>query len=121
LVGYITPPFSPEAVVKDFSEVLKGYGCHYVTGDRYGGGWPRERFLTHGIHYKCADKARSDLCRELLPLINSGKCELLDHDLLQRQLLNLERRTARSGKDSIDHPPNAHVDIANAAAGCLVY
>jgi hypothetical protein len=34
--------------------------------------------------------------------------------------LNLERRTSRAGKDSIDHPPGAHDDIANAAAGALV-
>jgi hypothetical protein len=32
----------------------------------------------------------------------------------------LERRTARSGKDSIDHPPGAHDDVANAVAGVLV-
>jgi hypothetical protein len=29
----------------------------------------------------------------------------------------LERRTARSGKDSIDHAPNGHDDVANAVAG----
>ena len=32
----------------------------------------------------------------------------------------LERRTARSGKDSIDHPPGGHDDVINAAAGALV-
>jgi hypothetical protein len=35
------------------------------------------------------------------------------------QLISLERRTSRSGKDSIDHPPGAHDDIANVAAGAL--
>jgi hypothetical protein len=35
------------------------------------------------------------------------------------QLLGLERRTARGGRDSIDHAPGAHDDIANAAAGAL--
>jgi hypothetical protein len=117
----VTPPFSPEAVVKDFAKTLKSYGMHTVTGDRYGGEWPRERFQIHGIYYKCADKPKSDIYRELLPLVNSDKVELLDNDLLQCQLLYLERRTARSGKDSIDHPPGAHDDIANAAAGSLVY
>jgi hypothetical protein len=29
----------------------------------------------------------------------------------------LERRTARGGRDSIDHPPGAHDDLANAVAG----
>jgi hypothetical protein len=118
---YRVPPFSPEAVVKEFCETLKSYGLHTVTGDRYGGEWPRERFSEHGIHYRVADKAKSAIYGELLPLINSGKVEILDSDLLQRQLLNLERRTSRSGKDSIDHPPGSHDDLANAAAGALVY
>jgi len=29
----------------------------------------------------------------------------------------LERRTVRGGRDSIDHPPNTHDDLANAIAG----
>jgi hypothetical protein len=36
------------------------------------------------------------------------------------QLIGLERRTARSGRDSIDHGPGAHDDVANAVAGALV-
>ena len=36
------------------------------------------------------------------------------------QLTSLERRTARGGRDSIDHAPGAHDDIANAVAGALV-
>ena len=44
---------------------------------------------------------------------------LLDHPRLIAQLGGLERRTARGGKDSIDHAPGAHDDVANAAAGVL--
>jgi hypothetical protein len=33
------------------------------------------------------------------------------------QLVGLERRTARGGRDSIDHAPGAHDDLANAVAG----
>jgi hypothetical protein len=36
------------------------------------------------------------------------------------QLTSLERRTSRGGRDSIDHAPGAHDDIANAVAGALV-
>jgi hypothetical protein len=36
------------------------------------------------------------------------------------QLHGLERRTARGGRDSIDHAPGAHDDVANAVAGALV-
>ena len=34
--------------------------------------------------------------------------------------MSLERRTSRAGKDSVDHGPGAHDDLANAAAGTLV-
>jgi hypothetical protein len=120
-IRYRTPPFSPEAVTAEFSKVIKSYGLSSVTGDRYAGEWPREQFSKCGVHYNPADKSKSDIYLELLPLINSGKVELLDNELLTKQLLNLERRTSRAGKDSIDHPPRAHDDIANAAAGALVY
>jgi hypothetical protein len=113
------PPFSPEAVVDEFCDLLKGYGLHAVTGDHYAGEWPRERFLLHGVRYVVADKAKSDIYRDLLPLLNSGKVELLDHSRLVAQLCGLERRTARSGKDSIDHAPGGHDDVANAVAGAL--
>jgi hypothetical protein len=33
------------------------------------------------------------------------------------QLCGRERRTARGGRDSIDHAPGGHDDLANAVAG----
>ena len=54
---------------------------------------------------------------DLLPLINSRRIELLDHGKTISQLCGLERRTARSGKDSIDHSPGGHDDLANVIAG----
>lgn len=114
------PPFSPEAVVEEFAAVIASYGLHTATGDRYGGEWPRERFRAHGITYRLADQTRSELYLSLLPSINSRRVELLDHPRLRAQLAALERRTGRTGKDSIDHAPGAHDDVANAAAGALV-
>jgi hypothetical protein len=61
--------------------------------------------------------AERDLYRDLLPAINSRKIDLLDHPRLLTQLVGLERRTARGGRDSIDHAPGAHDDLANAVAG----
>jgi hypothetical protein len=60
------------------------------------------------------------LYRELLPLVMSGRVELLDVPRLRTQLLGLERRTARGGRDAIDHGPGGHDDVANAVAGVLV-
>ena len=80
------PPFSPEAVVDEFAGVLKSYAVTRVQGDRYGGEFPRELFRRRHISYDTATKPKSDLYRELLPLINSGRCELLDHQKLISQL-----------------------------------
>jgi hypothetical protein len=114
------PPFSPDDVVLEFCAALKSYGVSTVKGDRYAGEWPRERFRVRGVGYEPAEQAKSDLYRDLLPILNSGRAELLDHPHLVGQLCSLERRTARSGKDSIDHAPGAHDDVANAVAGALL-
>lgn len=52
--------------------------------------------------------------------MNAGRIELLDHARLRGQLLGLERRVARGGRDSVDHAPGSHDDLANAVAGVLV-
>jgi hypothetical protein len=113
-------PFSPDDVVAEFAATLKTYGVGTVTGDRYAAEWPRERFAVHRIEYRVAAKAKSDLYRDLLPLLNSGRVELLDHRRCVAQLVGLERRTARGGRDSIDHPPGGRDDVANALAGVAV-
>ena len=113
------PPFSPDSVVKDFAELLRTYRLTKVTGDRYGGEWPRERFREHGITYQPSKLTKSDIYRELVAPINGGRIALLDHKVLRAQLQGLERRVARGGKDSIDHGPGGRDDVANAAAGAL--
>jgi hypothetical protein len=115
----VRPPFSPESVVGEFAALLKQYRVGEVRGDRYAGEWPREQFRNRGIAYWPSEKPKSDLYVDLLAPINSGRVALLDHDRVVAQLCSLERRTARSGKDSIDHPPNGHDDLANAVAGAV--
>ena len=114
------PPFSPESVVREFSTLLKRYRISVVFGDRYAGEWPPEQFARHGVRYRVYPKTKSDLYGELLSIVNSGRVELLDHSGLIAQLCNLERRTSRGGKDSIDHPPSGHDDLINAAAGAIL-
>jgi hypothetical protein len=115
----ITPPFSPENVVDDFCVLLLSYGIRTVTGDRYAGEWPREQFYKRGVVYLPSKKSKSELYRDLLPLLNSGNVELLDNEKMVNELVSLERRTARGGRDSIDHPPSGHDDLINAVAGAL--
>jgi hypothetical protein len=100
----VRPPFSPEAVIDDFSVLLKTYKIARVGGDRYAGEFPRELFRKRGIKYQCSEQPKSDLFRDLLPLLNA-RITLPKSDRLVSQLCGLERRTARSGKDSIDHGP----------------
>jgi hypothetical protein len=54
-----------------------------------------------------------------LPILNSGKADLIDNKVMLNQLVSLERRVARGGRDSIDHPPGGHDDVANAVAGVI--
>jgi hypothetical protein len=52
-----------------------------------------------------------------LALLNSGRVVLPKHEKLVHQLVGLERRTSRGGRDSIDHAPGGHDDLANSVAG----
>ena len=119
-VREVRPPFSPDAVVQDFAALLKSYRVSRVRGDRYAGEWAREPFRKIGIAYDLSEKPKSDIYRDLLPKLNSAQVELLDLPRVGKQLCDLERRTARGGRDSIDHPPGGHDDVANAVAGVLL-
>ena len=110
-------PFDPDAVVQEFAALLKSYRIAAVSGDRYAGEWPRERFRKYGIEYRVADHTKSELYQALLPRLNAGTIELLDHARCVKQLCALERKTARGGRESIDHPPHGKDDVCNAVAG----
>ncbi|MDU8946643.1 hypothetical protein [Ovoidimarina sediminis] len=110
---------SPARIVEEYARILQSYGIRRVTGDRYAGRWPRDEFGRHGISYDVSDQDRSALYGELLSALSSGRVELPPDQKLARQLIGLERRTGRSGRDIIDHPPGAHDDLANAVAGAV--
>jgi hypothetical protein len=74
----ITSPFSPTTATARFAQTLKLYGLTRVTGDRYAGDWPSEEFAKNGITYVPSELNRSEIYGELLPLLNSGSCDLLD-------------------------------------------
>src|SRR5262245_22197025 len=73
------------------------------------------------VNYESADKSKSEIYVDLLPLINSTAVDLLDNDRLVTPLTSLERRTSRGGRDSIDHAPGAHDDLAVAGALVTAY
>jgi hypothetical protein len=114
------PPFSPEAVVEEFSTLLKTYRVTKVTGDKWAGGFPPEAFQKRGIKYEPSEQRKSDIYRDCLPLLNSGRVTLPRNDRLFNQFVSLERRVARTGKDSIDHPRGQTDDLSNSTAGACV-
>src|SRR5262249_52006094 len=89
---------------------------HYATTDAL---WHHHARPRHGSapHPEPAELAKSDIYRELLPALNRGRVELLDVPRLVSQLVGLERRTSRGGRDSIDHAPGGHDDPCKPAAG----
>jgi hypothetical protein len=116
----VKPPFSPAEVVSAFSAMLNRYWISTVIGDRYAGEWTVEAFAKRGIEYTHSDESKSELYVNVLPHINSRRVELLDHKRMADQLVSLERRTGRgTGRDTVDHPPGGHDDVANAASGAL--
>jgi hypothetical protein len=115
------PPFSPEAVVAEYSSTMRSYRCSTCYGDKYAGEWTVEAFRNNGVHYEHSEWNRSELYLDMLPLINSRGVAFLDHDRMMMQFVSLERTSARGAvRDKVDHPKGYHDDIANAAAGALV-
>ncbi len=119
LVREVRPPFSPDAVCREFAAIAKAYGVERALSDRWGGEFPIEHMRALGVVVEPSAKPKSDIYRELLPRVNSARVELLDHPRLLAQLAALERRTARGGRDAVDHPVNSNDDVCNAAAGAL--
>ncbi|ATX66244.1 hypothetical protein [Roseinatronobacter bogoriensis] len=110
---------NPAQITEEFSEILKHYSITKVSGDRYAGAWVVERFADHGIIYQATAPARSELYLALGLAARSGQLELPPCEALAGQLVALERRTSRGGRDQIDHPPGGHDDRANACAGVV--
>jgi hypothetical protein len=113
------PPFRPEDVVDEFSKVLQDFKIFKVKADSYAGEWVTSAFKTKGIDVINSEKSKSEIYRELLPLINNGAVELLDLSRLTSQAKNLDRRTRAGGRETIDCF-HGHDDVINAAAGALV-
>jgi hypothetical protein len=116
-VREVRAPFDPSVVVWQFADLFKAYGIKKIGGDHYAGEWPREAFRKLGVSYEPCKDPKSLLYVNLLPLLNSGTVRLLDDGRLTSQLVNLERQTGRSGRDSIAAADNGNDDVANAVAG----
>jgi len=57
----VKAPFSPDAVVTEFADLIKSYRLTPGVGDRYAGEWPREHFAVHGITHVPSDRTKSKI------------------------------------------------------------
>jgi len=112
-------PFNPAEVVMQMASELKKYRLSSVVGDNYAAEFVTSTFADYGIDYQRCEKNKSELYLELLPRITSETVELLDNEIIVKQLANLERRARSGGRDQIDHPPGCHDDLANVIAGVV--
>jgi hypothetical protein len=120
-VREVQPPFESNAVAADFAKIMRSYGISRCVTDRFSYGWVEPVFREHGIFLEYSQKTKSEIYLAALPLLGSGSIRLLDNSRLKAQILNLERRVARGGHESVDHPTgNFHDDLANVALGALV-
>jgi hypothetical protein len=109
----------PSEITADYAALMKAYGIRTAQSDKYAGSWPADEFAKHGITIEYSPKPRSELYLDALPAITSGRVELPPDDRLITQFAGLERKTSKTGRDSVNHAQGAHDDRANAAAGII--
>ena len=114
------PPFSPDGG-RAVRRAVPDLRVTTVSGDRYGGGMAARAVpdARHRVQGRGADEVGTLPRNAAAPDRPAGGAARPASPA--RPARSLERRTGRApGRDSIDHPPGAHDDVANAAAGALV-
>ena len=111
-------PHNPVAVAVEVAAFLKSYELSVATADQYGAEIAASVYREAGVTLIPSEFNRSEAYLHALPLFTSGRIEIPDEPTLRAELLTLERRTGRSGKDAVDHPPHMHDDLANAVSLC---
>jgi hypothetical protein len=102
-----------------YAALLKEYRIHTIVADYYAAEWVSSAWSKAGITYLRSEIPKSQIYLEAAPLFARGVVSLPDHRLLLRQLRLLERRTHRSGRDTVDHPRSGNDDYSNAVCGVL--
>jgi hypothetical protein len=109
----------PNAAVVEFVELAKCYRCTTIAGDNYAAEWVAGAYREAGVEYMRSPLVRSELYLAGLPLFTRGVVQIANQAPLLRELRLLERRTARSGRDVVDHGAGCSDDFANALFGAL--
>src|SRR5262249_27823466 len=109
--------FDPQSVTEEYAALCRQYRVRTVVGDNYARDWVAGAWRQLGFEYVRSPKPKGAIYLEALPVFTRGLARLPDHGRLVRELRLLERRTHRSGKDTVEHPRNGHDDHANVVAG----
>jgi hypothetical protein len=109
----------PNAAALDYAALAKQYRCRSITGDRYGGEWVAGAFRRANVDYRQSPLVRSDLYLEGQVQFTRGVVSIPANAVLLKELRQLERRVARSGRDSVNHGLGQHDDHSNALFGSL--
>jgi hypothetical protein len=109
----------PIAAAREFVALAREYNCGTIAGDNYGAQWVAGTYSDLGAEYRHSPLVRSDLYLAGQVLFVRGLVSMPNEAQLIRELRLLERRTTKSGKDSVDHPAGATDDYANSIFGAL--
>src|SRR5262249_26856630 len=109
--------FDPQSVTEEYAKLCRQYRVRTVVGDNYAREWVAGAWRRLGFEYVRSPQPKGAIYLESLPVFTRGLARLPDHARLVRELRLLERRTHRSGKDTVEHPRNGHDDHANVACG----
>lgn len=109
-------PHDPLQVAKEVADFLATYKLTSARADQYGAAVVRGVYQSAGVTLTDAPDTRSETYLKFLPLLTTGRVELSPDPVLRVELLTLERRTSRGGRDTVDHRIGAHDDVANCTA-----
>jgi hypothetical protein len=110
------------AAVAEIAAIIKGFHLYQVTGDHYAGDWPLQAFQDQKVLYVKSEWNKSQSYLEASPVFAEGDVALLAHAEQEREFRILMRKTRPGGRvPTIDHPPGAHDDHANATALAIAH
>jgi len=124
---------NPEQELLEAVDILTRYGIRQIFGDQYGGALTSAPFRTRGIAYISQWRpavrsgfvqfTKSGIYAAFKPLMLSGRVELPDHQVLLKEIKQLEQTNRSGGAPSIDHPKgdSYHDDYINSVAIACVF
>jgi hypothetical protein len=111
--------FDPQSVTEEYAKLCRQYRIRSVVGDNYARDWVAGAWRKLEFEYIRSPRPKGAIYLESLPVFTRGLARLPNYARLIRELRLLERRTHRSGKDTVEHPRNGHDDHANVVCGVL--